>query len=651
MATLDTLAKYIDSVNIAKLLSKDDLSKIGERVIRDFDRDWDSCAEWRKLNEDGLKLAKQVKEEKNFPWPKAANVKYPLITTGAIQFASRAYPEIVKDGANIVKVRVIGKDPTGEKRSRADRVSGYMSWQFSEEIGDWEEATDRLLHILPVVGCLFRKCFYSSTERRNDSVLLLPDECVVNYKTKDMKSCRRTSHVLTFYGNDIYERKTDKVWLDLDLGQGDPESNEPDDDLPHEFIEQHRFLDLDKDGYAEPYIVTVHKKTQQVVRIVARYDRNSVEIGPDGRTVARITPKISFVKYGFIPSPDGGFLDIGLGILLGPINESTNTALNELLDAGAAHNAGGGFIGKGINIKGGRLTFELNEWKTVETYGQDIRNNIVPLPTREPSQVLYLLVTLLIEAGKDISSVNNVLMGEKPGENVSNELFVSMVDQGLKVFSGIYKRIYRSLKQEFGIHYKLNAEFLNESRAYQVLDDERFALRKDFTYRDCDVVPVADPALALDTQRIARAMALVSNISLPGMVPTGVTERWLDAMNIDKEGIFKADQPQRPDPKAEEIYMKMGIMRAKAGLEKQKLFAEIMESLARTKELYSRCVLNIAKAEAEEAGPQLEQYKTFVQELGMNIKQQETELKTKMLEERNAGRNEANPSGTQAVAG
>ena len=643
MANIKKLEKFIKSVNIAKHLDEEKLNEIGDRVVSDFQLDQDSCDDWRKQNERALKLAKQVKEEKSFPWPGAANVKYPLITTGAIQFASRAYPEIVKDNMGIVKAKIVGKDDDGMKRARADRVSAFMSYQFSEEICDWEEDTDRLLHILPVIGCLFRKSFYNYLERRNDSVFLLPDECVVNYKTKNMKQCRRISHVLCFYENDIWERKRDGLWLDADLGRGQGE-NEPDDDLPHEFIEQHRYIDLDDDGYAEPYIVTVHKERKKVVRILARYDEKLVELN-DKDEVVRIKPHEYFVKYGFIPSPDGGFLDIGFGSLLEPINESVNTCINELLDAGAVHNAGGGFIGKGVNIKGGRMNFEPFEWKVIDSYGQDLRQNIFPLPTREPSQVLYLLTTLLIDAGKDISSVKNVLMGEKPGENVSNELFVSMVDQGLKVFSGIYKRVYRSLRKEFKLHYKLNARYLDEKRAYYVLDDEAFALKKDFNYRDCDVVPVADPNMALDAQRIARAMALKDNIMLPGIDPMGVTERWLDALNIDKEGIFNPNAPQKPDPKAEKIYLEMGIIRAKADLEKQNLFADILEKLARTKEIYTKSLLNVAKAESEEAGPQIEQYKTFVQELGVMVKQQEQEYR-RLMNER-----EAESARTEGMAG
>jgi len=624
MAKLEQLIKYIESDNIAADLDDELLSEIGGRVIADYEIDLDSCSEWLKVNEEAIKMAKQVKEEKNFPWRGAANVKYPLITVGSIQFASRASQELINDNGEVVKTRVIGDDPDGKKHDRAERVASFMSYQFLEEQSEWEEDTDRLLHVLPNVGCLHKKVFYNALERKNESLLLLPNEFVVHIKTKNLKTCRRGSHVLKFYKNDIYERQMSGSWLDIELGE--PIERESEDDSPHVFIEQHRFWDLDEDGYAEPYIVTVHKESQKVVRIVARYSKDSVEVR--GERVVRIVPEVWFVKYGFIPNPDGSYLDVGFGQLLSPINEAVNTTLNELLDAGAAHNAGGGFLGRGVNVKAGQLNFQLNEWKTVESNGQSLKDSIVPLPTREPSQVLFMLLGTLIEAGKDISSIKNVLMGEKPGENVSAELYVSMVDQGLKEFSAIFKRIYRSLKREFKLHYKLNGEYLDEVKYYTVLDKQLKTGKEDFNYTDCDIIPVADPNLSLDVQRMGRANLLKESMGMPGLKPMAITKRWLDAMKIpNQEEIFDPQQAQQPDPNVEKMYLEMGMMKDKHELEKQEIFSKIMENIAKSKKLHTACILDIAKAESEEIGPQLEEYKTYVQELGVMIKGQESEYK------------------------
>ena len=634
MSNSDKLLKYIKSVNIAEDLDDELLGKIGMAVVRDFDIDWNSCAEWREQNRRALDLAKQTKEAKNFPWPGAANVKYPLVTVGAIQFAARAYPEIVQ-GTNIVKTRIVGQDTTGEKAARAIRVSEFMSWQFSEEIGSWDEDTDRLLHILPVIGCLFRKTCWNSIERRNDSVLLLPDECVVHYKTKNLKTCRRISHLLKYYENDVYERISAKTWLDIDLG--DPPRTDDDSDTTHDFIEQHRYWDLDDDGYAEPYIVTVHKGTSKVVRIVARFDAEGVEMDAKSNNIIRIAPHQYFVKFSFIPNPDGSFLDIGWGTLLEPINESINTALNELLDAGAMHNAGGGFIGRGINMKGGKLTFSLGEWKTTENTGQALRDNLFPLPTREPSQVLFALLGFLVEAGKDIANIRDALMGEKPGENVSNDLFVSMINQGLKVYNGIFKRIYRSLTQEFKLHYWLNSQYLDPEKYYMVSDNKKIALQKDFQYKDCDVYPVSDPNLSLDIQRIGMAQILINGMQFPGMLPMGIVKRWLEANRIQNiEEVFDPNQKPQPNPQVEQIYLQMGLARDKHNLEKQEIFANILKTLAQTKETYAKAVKAIADAEAVEPGMQLDQYKAQVQEMGVMVKAQEAEFKRMMDNEQPA---------------
>lgn len=635
----ERLMKWSRSKNIAEDLRKRDggdilLSDIGQKVYQGYDIDWQSSDEWRKQNEKAVKLAKQVVEEKSFPWPGAANVKYPLITTAAIQFAARAYPEIVgAQGQDLVKARVLGKDITGEKSLRADRVAKFMSWQLLEEIGDWEEDMDKLLHMLPIIGCLFRKSYYNPMERRNDSVLLLPDEFVVHHKTKNLRACRRMTHEYKLYQNDIYERQASGLWLEEDLGMPTDSESMGDTEIPHTFLEQHRFWDLDDDGYEEPYIVTVHKDTKKVLRIMARFDESCVYmVERNGKPkVARIKPHLYFSKYSFIPNPDGGFYDIGFGTLLYHINESINTSLNEMLDAGAAHNAGGGFIGRGVNIKGGSLSFRLNEWKRIETAGMDLRNNIVPLPTREPSQVLYLLLGTLIEAGKDIASVKNVLMGEKPGENVSNELYESLVDQGLKVFIGIYKRIYRALTSEFKLHFWLNSRYLGDTPYNRMLDaPEKYVAREDFNEEDLDIRPVADPTMSLDVQRIARAKLLLEGLSmgLPGLVGVGVTKRWLDAMKTpNQEEIFNPQQAQQPDPKAVEAMAKLDMAKYKLESERQEIHANIQYRIAQMQELRTQSILNLAKAEAQQDGTQIEAYKAEVQRIEAIIKGQEVEVK------------------------
>ena len=224
-------------------------------------------------------------------------------------------------------------------------------------------------------------------------------------------------------------------------------------------IEQHLYLDLDGDGYQEPYVAIVHKASKQLLRLVPRFFTSSIEFSKDDKILS-IKAEQYFTKYPFIPSPDGGFYDLGFGVLLGPLNSSINTIINQLIDAGTMANTAGGFLGRGIKIKGGNSSFAPNEWKPVESSGDDLRKSIVPLPVREPSQVLFTLLSLLINYGERIGGSVDILVGQNPGQNTPAETSRTMAEQGMKIFSGIFKRTYRSLRDEFRKQYRLNHLYL-----------------------------------------------------------------------------------------------------------------------------------------------------------------------------------------------
>jgi chaperonin GroES len=247
------------SKNHAEDLSEDELTAIGEKCRRGFETDLDSRGDWEQALDDWLKLAKQHREPKSFPWPSASNVKYPLLTTAAMQFAARAYPSLVPSNGKLVKSQVIGKDPTGEKYTKGERVSDYMSYQFMHDMDDWEEDMDKMLMMLPVVGCVFKKTWYDKSEDKIRSKFILPKNFVVNYWTKSLESTERTSELFDISPRVLQEKQNLGIYLDVDLGVPMPFDSEndgytsDDETLPYTLVEQHTFLDLDKDGYREPY--------------------------------------------------------------------------------------------------------------------------------------------------------------------------------------------------------------------------------------------------------------------------------------------------------------------------------------------------------------------------------------------------------------
>lgn len=603
------LLRHAKSINIAEDLTDEDLGEIGSRALRGYKIDKASRADWEKGVQSAMDLAMQVAEEKQYPWPKAANVKFPLLTTAALQFNARAYPAIL-NGRNIVKGQVNGEDD-GTKRARADRVARHMSYQLTEEMLEWDEDTDKLLVILPIVGMAFRKTWFDPTLGRNRSELVTAQKLVVNNGAKSLETASRLTHEIDpLYPHEIVERVNSGVYRDVELGI--PQDSGGDDDAPHEFLEQHCRLDLDDDGYPEPYVVTIHKETSQVVRIVARYDEEGIQV--DGRGgLTRIEPIHYFTKYSFIPAPDGGFHDIGFGWLLNPINETVNATLNQMLDAGHLQNTGGGFIGTGLRIKGGSARFRPGEYKQVEATGGKVRENIVTLPFPGPSPVLFQLLGLLIEAARDITSVKDVLTGDAGPSNEAATRTLARIEQGLKVFTAIYKRIFRSLKSEYKKLFRLNQIYLEPDTYFTLLDEPEAIGPQDYDSKSMDIVPVADPSMVSDMQKLAKAEFLMGFMGDPDLDGMEIKKRVFEAVGVDDiPALFRKGEPP-PDPRLMEAADKIEI-------EKKKLELEYARTQGQLAKWEAEGVLDIAKAEAEEAGTQIEAYRGLMQQINERAK-------------------------------
>jgi len=662
---LDPEGDGLPHPNVAELLEDEELDRIGQRVIREYDIDKISRADWESMNEKGMVLARQVLEVKNTPWANASSVKYPLITTAAIQFAARAYPEIVQ-GSEIVKCRVLGKDPDNTKQEIAKRISEHMSWQLLEEMDGWEEETDKLLHVLPVAGMCFRKTYFDNVEKKNRSDLCLADDVVIHYKAKNMYAVRRITHCLEYYQNDVYERIARGIWLDQELPRAEDAEHPGEEDAPYQFLEQHRYLDLDGDGYEEPYVVTCHKELGKIVRIVPRFEAAGIEMDEQGKLI-RIKPVHFFTKFGFIPAPDGSIYDIGFGILLYPINESINVIMNQLIDAGSLANLQSGWVDKALREKGGVKAFRPGEWKKTEnklTGGRKLSDMIAPLPVKEPSNVLFEMLGLLIDAGEKIGTVKDILTGSPPGANVPATTVLAMIEQGLKVFSAIYKRTFRSMGDEYQKLFALNAVYMDPEKYFRLQDTENEVGIEDYNTEELDVVPVADPTMSSDVQRIAKAQAIAETVSGRANVDEDeITTRLISSISVPDPDKLMVPEEQRnleepPDPmmmlKGREIF----IQEQRLEMDKIESVTKIEEMTAKIGKMHADAILSVAKAEAEEIGPQLQQYAQQVQQLGAVAKQriqtlgqiQTAEIAQKAREKQNAASQQGG-SGTVAAGG
>lgn len=585
----NSLDAQLLNANLADKYDEDLLTKIGEQCRTGFELDLQSRSDWEVDLKKWVELAKQIREEKSYPWPGASNVKYPLLSTAAMQFAARSYPSLLPSNGQIVKSEVIGKDPTAEKLETANRVSMYMSYQLMHEMDGWEEDMDKMLMMLPIVGTVFKKTFYDKSKDQIASNLVLPQNLVVNYWTKSLNECERVSEIIRLSPRLVKERQNQKIFCELDLGSPLLPTNEPqnngmvvDETTPYELIEQHTFLDLDDSGYPLPYIVTFERNTGKILRLAARFLPDDVELD-DKQNIIKVKPLQMYTKFGFVPNPDGGFYDIGFGVLLGPLNESVNTLINQLVDSGSLNNLQSGFIGKGLRLRMGDQTFSPGEWKNVNATGDDLRKQIVPLPSKEPSKVLFELMGALITSGKELASVAEIFVGKMPGQNTPATTTMASIEQGMKVFTAVYKRLFRSLTEEFKKVFALNHLYLDPQKYISVIDTQIGP--EDFDSDAYDICPAADPTAVSQTEKLLKAQGLVEMLQTfgPMMNPVEVLSRVLEAQEqpnwqrVIAQQVLATGQvpPPPPDPKLLAIQGKMQADQQKAALDTQQKQVEM----------------------------------------------------------------------------
>lgn len=650
------LEKAAELDNIATILSQEKLDKIAGIVEEGYLEDKESRAEWEYRQKEYMRLALQVMETKNTPWPNSANVKYPLLTTATMQFGARAYPGLV-GSANVAKGKVTGFDANGEKAKSAERIGLHMSYQLLEEMDEWEDEMDQMCTSIPILGCMFKKTYFSPAQGRNVSELIYPQNLVVNYWTRRLSTSPRITHVIPLQDNDVQERINAGLFLDYEYEFRRPEDQIITEELhgirpprgeettPNVFLEQHCWIDLDDDGYKEPYIVTIGGG--KIARIMPGFDLDNVKVKND--KVISIDRIQYFTKFGFVPNPDGSFYDIGFGLLLGPINDTINTTLNQLLDAGTLSIRSCGFLGRGARLKGGEHAFNPFEWKQVTASGDDLRKAIVPLPVREPSTVLFNLLSLMIESGKELSSTVPMLLGQNPGQNQPATTSMAVIDQGLKVYSSILKRLHRSLKAELKKIKRLNRLFLPPESYFQILDpqldkgqDPAKIYQSDYQDDVTAVVPYSDPSIVSQVQRMIKAQQ-ITEMMQQGLIPNrdAAARIVLEAMDIPNLDELLTPPPPQPDPEVEikraQAEHQKNIDIARLSLERDKLDLERdrLKTIAIKDETIG--LLNLAKAESEEVGTQRTEYESTLNEIAgrhqQEMDREEMELKQKQMQQ------------------
>lgn len=609
------------TTNVADLLSDEDLDTIGRECLQGYKDDKGSRTEWEAKYRTTMELAMQVVKAKTFPWPDASNVRFPLLTIAALNFHAKAYPAIVS-GTQVVKCKVEGADPQGTKMARGLRVGAHMSYQLLEET-NWEAETDKGLLVIVLLGTIFKKTLNVGLGAHPCSDLVMPQDLVVNYYATDINTARAT-HTFELWDNELYTKYKREEFREPPEEPAEPTPpttpiievrNEtqamqpPPGRGPTPIGEQQTWLDLDGDGYAEPYFVTFHRENGWVYSILPRFLPSKIEYTKKGDEVVEITPEKVYTRFVLIPSPDGGLYGMGLGLLLGPLNASVDTLINQLIDAGTMSNLGGGFLGRGARFKYGQTTLKPFEWVNVDSTGDDLRQSVFPLPVREPSAVLFQLLAYLVGYGERVGGSGDLQVGEIPGDNTKAEVARIANENGKLIFNAIFKRIWRDMKEEFKCVYRVNQLQLKEGDASAQLFGVTPA---DYSPNDKGICPYADPNVVSQTQRLQQAQAVLAQaMQDPSYSRYEANRRYLEALQVDGIDVLlpkpgseeaKAIAPG-PSEKMLEVQVKQKLaeiknMEVQATIqgEQVKLQSEMAESQARIFQLYADGQKKLAEA-------------------------------------------------------
>jgi len=562
-ADITQLISWIGKINIAEDIDEETLGLLARRVIETYNRDLDSMSEWSDDIEEGKRVAAQERGTKSTPWEGAANFKSTIIESASIAFGDRAVTELLR-GKNIVKGEVIGRDEQGQKKIASDNVVEFMNWQINHQMKDWHDTQETVFYAAPSFGCIFKKIFFDPIEGINKSEIVHYPNFAINQAAMNMDAT--FSEPMDISKNEVFEKQSSGLWLDVKLYTEEAEEDEGSNseqgvinaaDNDEKFIEQACFFDLDKDGYAEPYTVTVHESTSQVVRIVARYDRSNIFVSqgkriislkelkaqavvdgrlPDlsGAELVRITPDQSIVKYDFVKPIDGTFLGRGYYHMLGSLSKGINTTTNQLLNSGTLSNLQGGFLAKGFRKKMGSLKMKPGSWQETNISALDLRNGMLPHQFKEPSGVLFALNEKLNQEAKDFS-VNVDLQGLL-APNAPATTTLALIQEAMMPTSAIMQRMIRAESKEFRLLFILNSKFADPLTYQKVLDDPDANFETDFDLDNMNISPTASADMSSKMQRLQRAEILIleaPQIALEGGDTRPIRENWFEAIGAE----------------------------------------------------------------------------------------------------------------------
>ena len=500
--------------NLAEDMPESLLASIASDLVSDFEDDVASRKDWIQTYVDGLDLLGMKLEERTEPWAGACGVTHPLLSEALVKFQSETIMETFP-AAGPVKTKIIGKE-TPEKKEAAERVRDDMNYRLTEEMPEYRPEHERMLWGLGLSGNAFKKVYFDPALGRQTSIYVPAEDVVVPYGTSSLKTAERVTHVMRKTENDLRKLQVDGFYRDVDLGEPVDTIEEVEKKIAEKMgfraVTDSRYkllemqVDLDLPGYEDtdddgeetgiklPYIVTIDKATQKVLAIRRNY-----------KPTDKLKHKRNhFVHYGYIPG--FGFYCFGFIHLIGAYAKSGTSIMRQLVDAGTLSNLPGGLKARGMRIKGDDTPISPGEFRDVDVPSGAIRDNILPLPYKEPSQVLAGLMDKIIEEGRRFANAAELQVSDMSAQAPVGTT-LAILERTLKIMSAVQARIHYSMHEEFRLLKEIIRDFTPPDYDYEPVDGSRKAKQSD--YDQVDVIPVSDPNAATMSQKVVQYQAVL----------------------------------------------------------------------------------------------------------------------------------------------
>jgi hypothetical protein len=547
-------------INLAEEMPEGVLSSLAGDLLGEFEEDVSSRKDWIQTYVDGLELLGLKIEERSEPWEGACGVYHPLMAEALVKFQSEMMMATFP-AAGPVKTQIIGKE-TPEKKASAERVQNDMNYQLTDVMTEYRPEHERMLWGLGLSGNAFKKVYFDPHLDRQVSIFVPAEDLVVPYGASNLQSAERVTHVMRKTSNDVRRLQVSGFWRDIDLGEPDIVLDEVEKKIAEKLgfrattDDRHKILemcvDLDLEGYehtdedgeptgiAIPYIVTIDKSSGKVLAI-----RRNWKEGDELYTKLQ-----HFVHYGYVPG--FGFYHFGLVHLVGAFAKSGTSLLRQLVDAGTLSNLPGGFKARGMRVKGDDTPIAPGEFRDVDVPSGTIKDNLMTLPYKEPSQTLLALLNQIIEDGRRFANAADLQISDMSSQAPVGTT-LAILERTLKVMSAVQARIHYSMQQELVLLKEIIAESALDDYDYDPDSGSRRAKKTD--YENVDVIPVSDPNAATMAQKIVQYQAVLQLAqSAPQMYNMPLLHRqMLDVLGIkNAQKLIPMSDDQKPtDPVSE----------------------------------------------------------------------------------------------------